>query len=288
MDLPRYLRSSRFWWRLTNQFFASVGFFAILIGLFDVLFPNRIAPHGGSLLYLTVLTSALFGFFSARPRSVTVAFKRPKTEICVIIGDLFKQDGNLVIGMTDTFDTEIPHVIDRSSIQGQMLAKVYAGDCSAFDNDLERSLRNVEPIRTFGESEHKPGKQDIYRIGTVASILHSPRRHYFCLAYANMNKDNEARGTVDGVWASLSNLWDEARRLGNGDPVSIAVIGGGQARMSQHFPALDSIRLIALSFMFASRREQVSRRLNIAVLRRDADKLDFLEVQAFLKSLRES
>jgi hypothetical protein len=64
------------------------------------------------------------------------------------------------------------------------------------------------------------------------------------------------------------------------------VIGGGQSRISQEFPAQDSIRVIALSYMFASRHLKVNEGLNIVVRPEDVQNLDMLELQAFLKSLR--
>lgn len=101
-----------------------------------------------------------------------------------------------------------------------------------------------------------------------------------------MHADCTTHGTVDGVWKSLRELWEIVDRTGNGEPVSIGVIGGGQARISQHFPAQDSIRLMAMSFIFASRVQKVSQELRIVVRPQDVAQLDMLELQAFLASLR--
>jgi hypothetical protein len=103
-----------------------------------------------------------------------------------------------------------------------------------------------------------------------------------------MNERNEARGTVDGLWRSLTNLWIEVRAHTNGEPVAIPVIGGGQSRLSQILPAQDSVRFIALSFMLASRHERVCDRLDIVVRKQDVEVLDMPELQAFLTSLHES
>jgi hypothetical protein len=103
-----------------------------------------------------------------------------------------------------------------------------------------------------------------------------------------MNERNEAHGTVAGVWRCLENLWDEVRARSNGDPVAVPVIGGGQARISQILPAQDSIRLVILSFLLASRDRPVCDRLDIVVREQDSRALDMLELQAFLTSLQES
>lgn len=64
------------------------------------------------------------------------------------------------------------------------------------------------------------------------------------------------------------------------------VIGGGQSRLSQVLPAQDAIRLTALSFMLASRREKVCERLEIVIRPEDAKHVDMPEFQAFLSSLQ--
>ena len=103
-----------------------------------------------------------------------------------------------------------------------------------------------------------------------------------------MNADNEARATVDSIWSSLQQLWAEVSRTANGGTVAIPVIGGGPARISSILPAQDAIRLTILSFMFASRREKVCDELRIVVHPSDFKKLDRLELQSFLSSLKPS
>ncbi|WP_408735220.1 macro domain-containing protein [Acetobacter pasteurianus] len=52
---------------------------------------------------------------------------------------------------------------------------------------------------------------------------------------------------------------------GKGGSVSMAVIGGGQARLSSVMPAQDAIRFTLLSFMFASRKNRICDELRIVV-----------------------
>lgn len=288
MSIGRDLTKRRFWAKFSTQTLASVGLFAILAGITDALFPNLLPPAGIFLLVAIAVVALAYGLYRSWPRPVQQSYSSPNTEIHVIEGDLFEQEGHIVVGMADTFDTEIPHIIDERGVQAQLLTRVYRNDRKALDEALEEALKGHPVARTFTPEDRKPGKQLAYPIGTVATIEPSIRRLYFCVAYTEMNHRNEARGTVDGIWRSLNNVWDEVRTKGNGETVSIAVVGGGQARISQYFPAQDSIRFIILSYMFASRREKVTSRLNIVVEKRVAENLDMLELQAFLKSLRPS
>lgn len=88
--------------------------------------------------------------------------------------------------------------------------------------------------------------------------------------------------------AQLDTLWREISVQANGGRVSIPVIGGGQSRLSQILPAQDSIRFTALSFILASRREKVCDELAIVVQPKEFEKLDRMEIQSFLRSLRPS
>jgi hypothetical protein len=188
-----------------------------------------------------------------------------------------------MIGMCDTFDTAIPNIISRQSVQGQFLERVFDGDVVALDGRLDEALRGISPV----ESVKKEGKTRRFPLGPVA-VLNDHTRRFFCVAYTTMNEQNEARGTPAGIWNSLDSLWHAVSQHANGGTLAVPVIGGGQARVAQVLPAQDSIRLIALSFLLASRAEKVCDELAIVVRPREFRKLDRLELQAFLRSLRPS
>ena len=204
-------------------------------------------------------------------------------QIRVAEGDLFDQTSHLVVGMCDTFDTSIPHIISRASAQGGFLHRLLADDVAEFDRQLDGALEGVQPIGTVS----KEGKTNRYPLGTVA-VLRNADRCFFMLAYTEMNERNEAHATVDGIWRSLDQLWKEVGANSNGRTVAMPVIGGGQSRISQILPAQDSIRLVILSFMFASRGTRVCEGLDIIVSPKVFQSLDRLELQAFLGSLRKS
>lgn len=287
-SLARDLRSGRFWTRLVTHFFAALGLLGAVIGITSALFPTVLPPRGNAFVAVVVALSAGWALFRSWPRPIQQSYKQPNIEIRIVVGDLFEQEGNIVIGMSTTFDTATPHVIESSSVQGQLLTKVYNSDAQALEAALATALSSSQPSGSFEPGDNKRGKQAIYPLGTVAAINQSPRKLYFCVAYTEMHADCTAHATVDGIWKSLNELWRAADTYGNGDPICIGVIGGGQSRISQQFPAQDSIRLIALSFIFASRTQKVSRQLNIVVREIDVAQLDMLELQAFLRSLRPS
>lgn len=279
----RDLRTRRFINRFVKESLVAFGAFAAAAGLVAAAFPDALKDRGAIWVIVVVAVSVGFGLLRSWPRPIERAYAKPNTAIRLIRGDLFDEPGHIVVGACDTFDTQIPNVISPQSVQGQALQRLYGGDLARLDQGLNAALVGATPVG----SVQKEGKSERYPIGTVAAVPHGPRRILF-LAYTAMNDRNEARGTSDGIWRSMLSLWEAVSLYCNGEPVAIPVLGGGQARISQILPAQDSIRFIAFSFMLASRRERVCDELRIVVRPSDYEKLNRLELQAFLDSLEMS
>lgn len=282
-DLLHDLQTLRFWRHFALATFSGMGLLSVAIGMYDVLFPGTIAKHVQPVLGASLVVSLIYGTVRAWPRPIMETYAAPNTVIRVIRGDLFEQRGHLVVGTCDTFDTSVPDIISKPSVQGQYLDRIFNSNVTRLDEQIASALKDVEPIGQI----LKPGKTVRYPIGTVAVIVENVRKT-FLVAYTEMSEDNEARGTPDHVWRSLMSLWDAVAKHSNGGTVSMPVIGGGQSRLSQILPAQDSIRFIALSFMLASRREKVCDELVIVVPDKQYQRLDRLQLQSFLTSLRPS
>jgi hypothetical protein len=284
MNIFTDLKTWRFWKSFLINAFACGGFASAIFQFVIIVFPSQATNLQGLYVVIgTVFVSAIFGIVVSWPRPIEMEYSAPKTKIKIVKGDLLAENGHLVVGVCDTFDTELPNIISPRSLLGQTIHNIFGGDVKSLDDQLHHTLSKLDPVEVID----KEGKKEKYGVGTVVAIRHAPRIIYF-LSYCEMNQRNEAFGTVDGVWKSLVSLWDKQSELGNHGPISVPAIGGGQARMSHLLPAQDSIRLIALSFMFASRQHKISDELRIVVQPSDYDRLDRLELQSFLSSLSPS
>ena len=273
----------RFWRRFLVHSFASVGAIAVVLEVINELFPKELTFRGLPWGLVILAVSAIYGLVQSWPRPIEQSYSSPNTVIRIIKGDILNQAGHLVIGICDTFDTQPPNIIARDSLQAQALDRLFGGDIAELDSRIDLALAGYSPIETI----QKLGKQRRYELGTIAVLTESGRKLFF-VAYTYMNEHNQARGTADGIWKSLLNLWMQVSKQGNGGTISISVIGGGQARIAQILPAQDSIRFIALSFILASRHEKVCDELRIVVRPTEYKRLDRLELQSFLSSLRPS
>lgn len=273
----------RFWRHFLMTFLACLGALSTAMQTFNVINPASKALEGYSVLAAIIALSALGAMIWSWPRPIAEDYNAPKTRIRIVPGDILNESGHLVIGTNDTFDTETPNIIATNSLQGQALQVLYGGDLKDMDRHLSAALVNKTPTGTLV----KAGKQTQYGVGTIATLKHAHRLIFF-LAYCEMDSQNVARSTPDKVWKSLLALWAEVSIRANGGTVSIPVIGGGQARLSNILPAQDAIRFTLLSFMFASRGSKICDELRIVVRPDDYNKLDRLELQSFLSSLRSS
>lgn len=281
MGILRDIHSKRFWTLLALNTLAAAGTLATVLGALDLVIPG-IFVKNVPVIIGCVVVAIVFGVVRSWPRPVEEKYSAPNTSISLVRGDLFDEASHLVIGTCDTFDTVEPH-ISSASVQGQFLHRIYASDSAGLDSAIATELASAPVLETVD----KPGNKRRFAIGTVVR-LKQPNRSFYLVAYSRMDEVNDARATTDGLWHSLSNLWAEVRSSGNGAAVSIPLIGGGQSKVSQVLHADDSVRFIILSFLLASREAKVADELRIVARPEEFDRLDHLEIQAFLSAMKKS
>lgn len=220
-----------------------------------------------------------WALFSLRQKDPEQRFPSENITIRLVAGDLFAQNASAVVGMTTTFDTE-PGIIENNSVQGNLLRVIYGGSQTRLDAALASALTGTGTVGTIT----KPGKQEIYPLGTVAVLPGHGTTHYYCTAYTSMDEHNRAIGTVRGILDSLDSVWDAADRNGNGEPICVPLLGQGQSRIPE-LTAEVAVRLIAFSFLLRARRGRFSKELRIVVHPNEIRKIDRAEFQAFLRSL---
>ena len=278
----RSVRTVRLW---ITTVLAALGLLAGVVGLVAALFPHTAEPRRWWYLSLVLLLSVSFGTVRAWPRQrYSRHFPVPDTQISIVVGDLFEQDAHIVIGMSDTFDTETPDIISLHSIQGQFLTRVYNGDLKRLDNDLDSALQGKASVKSEKREDKREGKLNRYATGTVATLA-SAHHYAFCVAYSKMSNSNVAQSSVSDLWLSLLEVWDVIRAKGQRQPVAMPIIGSELARVSNLVSRADLIRLITLSFLTASRERVVTNELCIVVHPKDAERLDLRELADFLEAL---
>jgi hypothetical protein len=225
--------------------------------------------------------SLLFAIALNLPRkSICRSLSSPDSVVEIKVGDLFDESGHWVIGANDVFDTEPGEVIRPSSVQGQFLMRVYQGDYRQLDAEIEAVL---DPFKAERKREpgKKKGKTWRYPIGTTA-VLGFPEKRYFLNAYGYMGNDLRVKSTADDIWQSLSCLWEQIRLKGHGLEVAMPVIGSDLARTN--LPRMTLTKLIVISFIAASKKDFVTKKLTVVIHPKDLDSVDLYALEDFLDS----
>lgn len=282
MNISAY-KTTLFSWQACSKFISAFvqafGTLAIGLGVLDILFPNTFG-----LKYPGLQAFAIVSFVCAVIRifpkfEISRRLTVPDTVIKIKVGDLFMENSNIVIGMSDTFDTEKGNIIKSESIQGQFLANVYNDDTARLNTDLDNALNNVSGER---DSQKTQGKNVRYPIGTVAT-LNVGARKYFCSAYSHMRNDLKAQSDIPKLNTSLEMLWEEIRLKGQSEKIAMAVLGSDLARIGTASHS-NLIKLIVSSFILASRKEKISEELTIVVHNNNLGKINMLDINDFLQN----
>jgi hypothetical protein len=271
------LKSPRYWKDLWSGVISAAGFAGLLVGLVAASMPELLLGQTVWLIALVPLC-LMFGIWRARPREIVQKYESG-FEIRIVVGDLFEQGSNVVVGMSDTFAVATPEIIHPGSVQGQMLERVWGGDAVALREELLEALKTEEPI-----SGHSHARNQVrFPIGTVATLRRNGFK-YFCVAYSHMDNQNRAIATMPGITEALYSVWDAVDVAGNGQRVCCPLIGQGLSRLNV-LTKDASLRLLALTFALRSNQARIASGLEIVLRQQDAERLDLREFQAFLQSL---
>lgn len=263
-----------------SAFLQAFGALAIFLGVFDIFFPNTFGLRFQGLEILSAI-SFIWSIISVFPKfEISRQLMVPETAITIKVGDLFKEDANLVIGMSDTFDTEKGNIIKPKSVQGQFLTNIYSDNKTQLDSALSGALQGIHTTRDSNKSQ---GKKMRYEIGTVATLVVGSKK-YFCSAYSYMGNDLKAQSNIQRLSKSLEMLWQEIRLKGQRDAIAMAVLGSDLARIGNTASHSNLIKLIVSSFILASRENPISEKLIIVVHPSNLKKVNMLELNDFLQN----
>ena len=249
------------------------------LGLF---FPNELSWGWKGYIGLLAV-SAVWALYMARPRRL-VKHTLPPSDISIAIrvGDVLTQEGNIVIGCNDVFDTQFDDdIISRASVQGQLLLQVFNGNRAELDRQIAQSLSGVtgehDPTKDFGKTTR-------YDIGTVA-IVRQGRSRFFLTAFTTMSSTLPANvsSTIEGLQVSLARTWKAIAAAGQREPVHMPIVGSNLARLGLSRTLL--AQMILLSFIAAETRGRVASNLTLYVSPDDWEIVDMAVLDDWLRGL---
>jgi len=221
---------------------------------------------------------------------IAIIQTKPKNNFCckldnrdisieIVIGDLFKQDGSLVIGSNTTFDTRITrNLISEKSIQGQFTNIFYNKNESQLDKEISLELQGIEPEIL---NENRVGKKERYPIGTVVKLTPKDKIIYM-IAIADINEHGVAKTNYDNLRNALAYLWVFISNKGLKENITIPILGTGFSRLTQSREEI--IREIINSFIAACSESTFCDKLTIVLNPFDIEKykIDMEELEKYI------
>lgn len=274
--------------KLLVSSFAFFGFVSVFIQFIASVFQGGIPfnqPYW--LIYGTSIGSLLFGLLQSIPKSkINHTYKDIDVKLNVVIGDMLKQKGQIVIGFSDTFDTDTTGdaIISSTSLQGKLLQESFKGDVEHLDTLLKNSLQGADKAEKELRKDKAHGKLQRYPIGTVAVIKAGSYDHIYAVAIGRMGNDLVNESSVYNLWDALGQLWESVYVHGQRKPISMPLLGTKLSRIN----ALDResiLRMIILSFMARSREKLVCNELTVYIHPSDRHHINMLELEAFIKTI---
>ncbi|MFI1993557.1 macro domain-containing protein [Actinoplanes sp. NPDC020271] len=262
------------------QAYADAGRSADALDLADRLSAG--APDDPELTRL--ITSLRARHRSARRDPLRRVFDGPHPfVVSVVEGDIFAMtDAHLVIGFTDTFDTDTRAdlVINSRSLQAEATRRLFGDRRQKLDQHLRTALRNVTPLARETRAGKRHGKLIRYPVGTVA-VLRAAGRQMYAVAYSRLGNDLVARSSEHDLTVSLDRLWDALYLHGQLQPVAVPLIGAGLSRIDSATPD-DLVALLVGSFVARNRAGRFSTELRIVLRPGDLARLDLQSLAEFL------
>mgnify|MGYP001091891895 FL=1 len=274
-----YWRYALFSGEAIGKFFAVVGILYLCVDLADAFNVYKKDQHSYYGLIFLVVLALLYVLSTRRPLS-RVSYKIPQKDFAVevMIGDLFKIPGEVIISTSSTFDTDMSSgLIAVTSLQGQLATNYFNGQTTEIDRQIEMSLSGEQ----FTINERRPGKTKEYSIGTVARVsAHS--KNFYLVAMSHMDENRNASSDLKMIDEALEKLWVNLASKAEVGDIVMPLMGTGRGRVA--YPRKKMIERIAQSFADACNQRAFSNKLIIVVRPEDASKfsLNLFQVRDYL------
>jgi len=251
---------------------AAYGLFWTLVESVGAFF-SQVKPDGIVQYSLLVLPSVVYGIWRARPISrVELVVPNSDTVLCIEFGDIWSKQGCVAIQVNEFFDSLLGNHVSPNSLHGQFIQNVLRSQSSDFDKYITKALANAP----FENVSRTSGNMKRYKIGTTAAIDIGPQRYLlFALTKTDITT-LKASASVHELWDALAGLWAGITIHGNGDPVSMPLVGGGLSGVG--LPARNLLQLLMTSFSYYTKKQKITGRLTIVLPRAMAKEIDLQEL----------
>lgn len=263
--------------------FSGAGTYLTAINLYDLLFARSDKMTVMQLFVPSVILGALFflwqglymfGFLRRR-----FSIQEGTTKINVKFGDIFSQQGVIVIGVNNYFDSEInTDFVSTKTLHGILLEKYWKNNLDDWCSQIYSSIEKDKLIRQEARPYYKHKAQ--YAIGTTALVVRENLK-VICVAQAETNEQLIAEGSDVYLLTAVHAALRRARECCNGESLNLPLLGSGLARLNLTHNEI--VNLILTGIIAETKKQKITSEINLILHLPDMDKFDFISLQKFWK-----
>lgn len=278
--LPRHWKES--WLKITNKALWLLGAIWLLISLVEFFYGQTSPiPHTSSFFWFVFLATTVVSIISTLPPLSVVERVRGKDiSIRLVIGNIFNQNGDVVISSNSTFDTTFENdFISPNSIQGQLYKREY-DKFEHLNREIEEKLQGVTPMQ---KHNRKFSKNDQYDIGTIIKLTHRSGFKTYWMALADVNEHGKPDGKFENLQICLESLWRYIGEKGHMARLIMPVLGSGRTGINVN--RITILKEIIFSFVAMTKERKITEELVICIHPSDIsnNNLDIYELIDYLK-----
>ena len=226
-----------------------------------------------SALWYLIDGKFVSGFLVKR---IEINLSNLRTRVNVFSGDLLSQSGCAIVPTNDFFDNVVNEsIVAEKSIEGQMIKRFWVGNVAQMDETVNEELKG----RSFIEEKRVlPAKNKRYAIGT--NVVLKVRDDFRVIWVALTNTDiatNKTHAGIDDLQLAIRSALVTARNKGNGDVLSVPLMGGGLSRIGLGSSFL--LNLLIGLIVDESKKESITETINIVLTRKVINELNLLEIK---------
>ncbi|MDE2716971.1 MAG: DUF6430 domain-containing protein [Chloroflexota bacterium] len=238
----------------------------IVVLVLNVFFGEYLWFDGVERGIVTVILigAVIYGFQRSRPvLAVRSTLRGTDIQVRIKIGDIFEEEGALIVGTNTTFDTSMDDgTISPESVQGQFTNKYFSSRVKELDHLLDHALGAVNVLERRTDEEKPYGKRKVYRLGTVVPIHAGERKAYF-FAMARFNAAQRVEVDRREFLDALPRLWNGIRYQSGMDDLLCPLLGAGYGGVNAK--RVELIGEIVRSFIAACREGRLADNLTIVI-----------------------
>lgn len=202
------------------------GFVTILLAFWDE-FSAKIDGYEVLGFSSLVLIDLLITVFLIWPKN-KVSLKLSETvKTDVFFGDIFKQEGVVVIPVNEYFDTIVnDKIISSRTLHGVFVRSYFDGNEADLKKQISHELINVAYIDK--NLERSAGNKKRYPLGTVCQVK-KDEKTFFLVALTKFNKNDRAEVKNSEYQRVLCDLFSYIEQNSQDKRVNIPLIGAGHS-----------------------------------------------------------